>query len=190
MTNDRDIYSELYPYLHKDEEVLWIGQPTSFKASGRSIFTAVFSIFFMVFAIFWMAGASAVGGPFFLFGFPFLIIGAIMFYTTTFGHKNGLRKSIYAVTQSRAIIIITLPRKGTSCKEYVFSELKSINLENVKGEVGTIRFEDINLIHYEYGRYTRARSSSYYPERELTTAFIMINDVHTVYHMIYERLAK
>ncbi len=191
MTNNSDLYFELRPYLHTNEQVLWSGRPNVIKLSGKSIYTTVFSAIFMSFAVFWMIGASAAGGPFFLFGIPFFFVGAGLFYSTTIGHKNGLKNSIYAVTETRAIIIVTLPRKGTSCTEYVFSNLSSVNLENVKDDVGTIRFENVTLYDYEYGGYSsRRRTTTYIPEREFTTAFVMINDVHSVYHMISERLGR
>ncbi len=190
MTNNSELYNELRPYLHPNEEVLWVGKPTSAHISKRTVYPAIFAVFFMGFSIFWMAGASASGGLFFLLGIPFFLVGAGLFYSTMLGQKNGLKTSIYAVTETRAIIIVTLPRIGTNCREYVFSNLSSVSLENVQNGIGTIRFEDVAVYHYEYGTYNRRRTSSYSPERELTTAFVRIDDVHAVYHLISERLGR
>ncbi len=190
MINDIQLQGEIRPYLHPNEEILWVGRPTSTRMLKRSIFPAFFSIFFIGFAIFWMASAAMVGGMFFLFGIPFLLVGGGMLYSATIGQKNTLQKSVYAVTETRAILLVTLPRTGTNCKEYIFSNLSSVTLENVQDDVGTIRFEDIDLYHYGYGRYNRHRGAGYSIEHEFTTAFVMIDDVHKVYHLISERLGK
>ncbi len=190
MTYNNDIYYEIRPYLHPNEEILWAGRPTSNSLSGKARFSALSSVFFIGFAIFWMAMASMAGGPFFLFGIPFLIVGVIQFYKTTFAQKNGLKTSIYVVTETRALIIVTQPRTGTNCKEYVFSNLPSVTLENVQNDIGTIRFEAVEMYQYEYRGFNRRHTTAYYPERELTTAFVMINDVHKVYHLISERLGR
>ncbi len=190
MTFDTELYNKLRPYLRDDEEVLWIGKPAALNLPKRSAFTVIFAAFFLSFAIFWMFAASSAGGFFFLFGIPFVLVGAGMLYGTTIGHKNGLKNSVYAVTEKRAIILTENQRSGVNCKEYVLANLASVNLENVRDNVGTIRFEDVEVYNYDYGRYNRRRSSTYYPERELTTAFVMIDDVHTVYRIISDRLGS
>ncbi len=189
MLANSELYREIQPYLHPDEEVLWMGRPMVNSVSAP-LYPVFFSLFFVGFSIFWMIGASAVGGLFGLFGIPFLCIGVGFLYSATIGRKNGLKQSLYAVTDTRAIIVVTLPRKGTTCKEYIFANLPSVNLENVKNDLGTIRFEELYVYHYDYGRYNRRRGTTYVPERELTTAFLMIENVHSVYHMISERLGK
>ncbi len=188
MTTNAELYNELRPYLHPGEEVLWAGKPASVHLPKNTFFPALFSIFFMGFSIFWMFGASMAGGIFFLFGIPFFLVGAVLFYKTVFGHSNGLKSSIYAVTETRALITVTTRQRGTTCKEYVFSNLSSVSLENVKDGVGTIRFEDLNKYHYHYGRYGSRPAVGYSPEDDLVCAFFMINDVHSVYHLISERI--
>ncbi len=188
--NNSELYSELRPYIHSDEEILWIGKPTSSKPPKNAILDSVFAAFFMVFAMLWMAIVSTSGGfgsILFIFGIPIWLVGIGIIYNATLGRTGKLKKCIYAVTQTRAIILQNHPRKGVSCKEYVFSELSNINLQHVRGTVGTIRFEEM-LIYHEY--YGRRRSVRYSVERELSTAFIMINDVQEVYHLISERLGR
>ncbi len=192
MINDLDLYNQLRPYLLSNETVLWTGTPATTRMPKSRLFPTVFALFFMAFSVFWMLAAATADGPFFLFGIPFFLAGAGLFYIATFGQKKGLKSSIYAVTETRAIILVSLPRTGVTCKEYVFSNLSCVNLENVKDNIGTIRFEEVNVYHYESGRYGRryTTTTTYAPERELTTAFVMIRDVHTVYHLIAERLPR
>ncbi len=187
MTYNTEIYNELRPYLHAGEDILWAGKPTSLKLSKNAKFPAIFSVFFMAFAVFWMFGASFAGGFFFLFGLPFLFVGAAIFYSTTFGYKQKLKSSIYAVTDNRAIIVIR-SRKGTNLKEYIFATLAGVNLEDVRDGVGTIRFAEPIIYQYNTA-YGRRRSATYSSDRELTTGFIMIDDVHSVYHLISERIS-
>ncbi len=189
MIYDNELYRELRPYLNSDEAVLWVGKSTGKAMYKGALFTAVFSLFFMVFSVVWMTSAAMAGGPFFLFGIPFLLIGVGLFCGTTVGRKKGLMKSIYAVTERRAIILAKMPFTGTRCKEYIFSNLQYICLENVKNGVGTIRFEDPSIYHYRSDMYTRT-DFSYNSGRDLTTGFIMIDNVHDVYRMISERLGK
>ncbi len=190
MLGNTELYHQVQPYLHPGEDILWIGKPASSEMPKTAIFPMVFSIFFIGFSIFWMLTAASMSGIFALFGLPFLLAGLGLLYGTTLGRKNAMKSAVYAVTETRAIIVVSLPRTGTNCKEYVLSNLPSVNLENVKGQIGTIRFEDPTVYHYDYGRYNRRRTSTYSPERELTTAFLMIDNVHYVYHLISERLGR
>ncbi len=189
MTGNKELYSAVSPYLHAGEEVLWLGKPGTARTSGTAVFSVVFSLFFMGFSVFWMLLASLAGGFFFLFGLPFFLVGAFLLYSATLGRKRILQRTVYAVTDTRAIIIVDRARTGTSCAEYVFSNLSSIDLENVRDGVGTIRFARTVVNAYGGVRYGR-RSASYEPEREFTTAFLMIDDVHSVYHLISDRLGR
>ncbi len=189
-----ELYDALRPYLRPGEQVLWMGQPTQTRAPGNVVFMTVFSLFFAGFAVFWMAMAATAGGFFFLFGVPFLLVGAGLLYSTTAGRKKALGSSVYAVTETRALILVTLPLRGTDMREYVFSMLSGVNVENVQGNVGSIRFEDAHAVQFEhgvrYGRYRRGSTVSYSTDRDLMTAFLAIENVHSVYHMISERIGK
>lgn len=188
--NYNDLYRELQPFLRHNETVLWIGVPGKIPASHTPPFLPIFAIFWMTFAVFWTITATAIGGPFGLFGIFFIIVGGTLFYTAFFGKRKLLQTAIYAVTDRRAIIL-TRDRNGTNCTEYAFSSLSSVNLESVNGNTGTIRFaEEQVYVEYRNGLSRRRTMNTETVKRCAVTAFFMIDDVHRVYHIISEQLEK
>ena len=183
-----DLYQEIKPFLHPDETVLWTGTPGKIPASSTSPFLPIFAIFWMSFAIFWTIVATAIGGPFGLFGLFFIFFGGFIFYNAFFGKRNLLKTAVYAVTDRRAIII-THDRNGTNCTEYSFSNLSSVNLESVNGNTGTIRFaEEQVYVEYNNGWNRRRTMNPNNTQRSAVTAFFMIDNVHEVYRLISEQL--
>ena len=184
----RDLYSEVRPFLHPSETVLWTGNPGKIPSSQTSPILPVFALFWMGFAVFWTISATMAGGVFGLFGLFFIFFGGFMFYNIFFGKRNLLKNAVYAVTDYRAIII-THDRNGTNCTEYVFSALSSVNLESINGNSGTIRFAE-EQIYTEYNNgWNRKRTISHANiQRSAVTAFFMIDNVHEVYRLISEQL--
>ncbi len=166
------------PYLYSGEEVLWTGHPYRSVPYRIPVAGAVFSIFWLGFAVFWTVSASAVGGAFGLFGLPFIGVGCILVYSMTIGERKKLRRTVYAVTDRRAIIL-TMDSRGTNCHEYLLSNLSGISLESVQGDVGTIRLVPKEIYYDHRGRRKNATP-------DLTTAFLMIDNVQSVYRIICE----
>ncbi len=184
----RDLYQEIKPFLYSDETVLWTGMPGKIPASQTPPFLPIFAIFWMSFAVFWTISATAIGGPFGLFGVFFIFMGGMLFYNAFFGKRSLLKNAVYAVTDRRAIII-THDRNGTNCTEYSFSNLSSVNLESVNGNTGTIRFaEERMYVEYNNGWNRRRTINTDTVKRSAVTAFFMIDDVHEVYRLISEQL--
>ena len=189
MTADR--YTDmavLRTFLHDGEEVLWTGRPYSGAPYRPPLSGVISSLFVVCFSLFWMA-LAATGSPFFaLFGTPFLAIGLYTFATVVFGAKRQMARTLYAVTDRRAIIL-TENRRGTECTEYVFSRMQSVRMDRVQGNVGCIRFRDD--IPYGGVNYRVATTRYHVPAssgNELRMAFLMIDNVHTVYRLISERI--
>ncbi len=185
-TDGRDMRAELAPYLHEGEELLWVGQPyTTAKCKPHPV-TLLFMLLWTGFALFWTVMATSLGGPFGLFGIPFLVIGCGVLYGITVGGKKRAQSTVYAVTDRRAIIL--QGGRSTRMTEYVFSRLPSISLENVQGTTGTIRFLP-SPVYTRYGtRYGRGASMTV-TEAE-STAFLSIDDVQKVYNLISERMSE
>jgi hypothetical protein len=182
----RDLRAEIAPYLHPDETLLWVGQPYTSKKFRPNPLMVVFMLFWFGFAVFWTVTASAAGGFFGLFGIPFLLIGGFMLYTLLIGQKKQLERTVYAVTERRAIIL-SADRRGTDCTEFLFSRLPNISMEEVNGTTGTIRFLPDTPYYgtsFESPRMRRNRAADY----ELRSAFLAIDDVQTVYRLISEQM--
>jgi len=190
MINQSELYRELQPYLHGDEQILWTGKPYTSRSYHISPFVAIFSLFWCGFAVFWMIAATSMGGPFGLFGIPFVCIGVYLLYSVFIGQKKTLESAVYAVTDRRAIILLH-ERTGVNVTEYVFANLSSVGLEDVQGSTGTIRFASpISYYgHYGHGHYGR-RHGTYDRRRELSTAFLAIDNVHEVHRMISEQIGR
>ncbi len=181
----RDLRAELSPYLHKDEEILWMGQPYTTTKYKPNPFLLIFMLVWTGFAVFWTVAASTAGGLFGLFGLPFLAVGIGMLYMATIGGKKRMQNTVYAVTDRRAIILTN--GRSTNMTEYIFSRLPSISLEQVQGTTGTIRFQPEVIYHNYRGRYNR-RSSMTITESD-NMAFVAIDEVQKVYNLISERIS-
>lgn len=188
---DNELYEQIRHYLHEDEQVLWSGRPCSASKPRISPYLAVFTVFWLGFAVFWTVMATAMGGAFGLFGIPFIFIGGTLFYKTFFGNAKMLKNTVYVATDRRALIISN-ERHGTTCNEYNYSKLKNVNLSEVKGLVGTIRFENGFYDDYSYadrGYYYRRRGV-YSVDHQYKTVFYQIENVHEVYRIISERVSQ
>ncbi len=187
MTYNNDIYYQLKPYLNPDETLLWTGKPAAKPPMPNAPFLAVFMVFWFGFAVFWTVTAAAAGGFFAIFGIFFIFFGVFAFYNALFGQNRILKNAVYAVTEHRAIIL-TNGKNGMNCTEYIFANLPHISLDSVNGTVGTIRFVQ-NMPQYDYyggRRYRRTHSVQW----QTQTAFIMIEDVHSVYRLISEQIGR
>lgn len=180
-------YMLLRPYLQDGEEVLWTGKPYASTPFVPNIGTVIFSIFWLGFALFWTAGASLAGGFFGLFGLPFIGVGCFLLYSTLFGQKRQYQKTLYAVTDRRAIILVE-GRHGVNCTEFSFATMQNVTMSAVRGEAGTILFP----VFYTQAPYisshrgsTVFQSTSHTPQHQ---GFFMIDNVHSVYRLISERI--
>jgi len=112
--------SELSPQLRtlvdaeirSGERIIWLDQPIPGRMARSTLPIVLFGIPWTAFAIFWMAGASGFKRPDFshgfgffpLFGVPFVLIGFGML-SSPFWARRSSRRSIYVLTDKRAIVI-------------------------------------------------------------------------------------
>jgi hypothetical protein len=83
-------------YFLPDEYELWRGKSKGMDPHQKMIMIP-FGIVFLVFALFWTVSASAVGGPFGLFGLPFIAVGAYI----VFGQNIVGKKTYYVITNKK-----------------------------------------------------------------------------------------
>jgi hypothetical protein len=99
------------------EQLIWQGKPYAGRSALRkAAYTFPFGIFFFGFSLFWIHGAymaqdkatSQFGFPFWLFGIPFVIVGACMVLAPAW-HFFRATATTYALTDRRAIMDVSGP---------------------------------------------------------------------------------
>lgn len=189
MTNDR--YQEmtiLRTFLHEGEELRWTGRPYASVPYRPAPTFLLSALFVLGFSVFWMAMAAQAPGPFFLFGTPFLLMGVYLVYNATVGTKRALKRTLYAVTDRR-VLIIRENRRGTECSDYVLSRLCGVDVMNLRGNAGSIRLRDGRAHIVEEGHaYIRVgnRRHAVVSEASVRDVLLMIDNVESVYRMISE----
>jgi hypothetical protein len=103
MTIDRNL-------LDPGESVVWSGRPNALRyALTLSWYTFLFGIFFFGFSLVWISiawgKAPKDGNFFFLFGIPFVVIGAGLVLSPLWHLWRGARAT-YALTNRRAVTVI------------------------------------------------------------------------------------
>lgn len=173
----------LKTYLRDGETVLWTGTPYE-NASYHPPLVFIFGVLFWLgFVIAWMVIAARLGGLFALAGIPFLLIGGVMLWFLTFGIARRGKTTLYAVTETRALILYDTPH-GTDCLEYAFSRLSGVMLRHVRNGSGTIELvspESMVLQNMNYVAGRRARLAG--------GTFEMISNPERVYRLISERIS-
>lgn len=183
------LYTELRPYLHDGEEVLWTGRPYASVPYRPHIGTMLFSLFWLGFAIFWTVGASAADGFFGLFGLPFVGMGFFLLYNVFIGKGRQYEKTVYAVTNRRAIILMHTYR-GVECTEFSFANMQNVTMSAVRGSTGSILFPYYYL-QTPYNSSHRGRVTIGSPTQSTQPhGFYMIDNVQQVYHLISEQISK
>lgn len=177
--NQIDPMRVIKPYLQEGEEILWTGRPYTTVPCRAPLSGKIFALFWLGFSIFWTVSVVSLGGGFMgIFGMVFVGIGVYLLYGVTIGQKKQYAATAYAVTTRRAIIV-TRGRQGVNCHEYPLEGLDNISLEDVVENTGTIRLVPQQVY---YDREGRSRNAT----PDITTAFLMIDDVHKVYRILLE----
>lgn len=96
------------PYLLTDEELLWLGKPSSWAIfSAQDIIMIPFSLLWGGFAISLTSNAAGMGAspPFLLWGMMFVVIGQYLIWGR-FVHKYWVRRNTtYAITDKRVFVL-------------------------------------------------------------------------------------
>jgi hypothetical protein len=105
------------PLTDPGEKLIWSGNPIPARyALRKASYRFLFGIFFFGFSLFWINGAYTAGGrganqlgfPFWMFGLPFVIVGASMVLSPAWQYFRGMQTT-YALTDRRAIMNISGP---------------------------------------------------------------------------------
>jgi hypothetical protein len=174
---------EISRYLDSGESVLWAGAPRQgLVLRASDIFMIPFSLLWGGFAIFWLVGAAAAGAPpFFLaFGVPFVVIGLYMIIGRFFVDARQRAKTLYAVTDRRAMIVSGLFSR--SINSLPLDSLSDVTLTEKSDRTGTITFGRPNPMGLFYPAGMQWPGMSQYQ----SPAFDMIDNVKVVHDHILE----
>lgn len=173
--------------LNRDERLLWAGQPIAGRAGKGSLGIVLFGVPWTAFAIFWTVtafwmtnkGSSSTPLPFRLFfplfGVPFVLVGVWML-TTPFRMRNAAQKTVYALTDKRALILTPAWRSGVSVRTIAPEELTDRTRTQDPDGSGTITFNRLTTMQHRSGH----DSGTY----NLTVGFENIPDVRDVDSLI------
>jgi hypothetical protein len=135
--------------LRSGERILWTAQPIAARLSRASWPIVIFGIFWTAFSVFWVAAAgwgtsrSSTPGPFKLFplfGVPFVLIGIGMLTSPIWMRKKAA-KTVYMITDQRAVILSEGIRGKTRVESYAPAQLQSITRDQFADGSGDLIFE-------------------------------------------------
>ena len=173
----------LRPYLNENEHVLWSGSPCTTRKNKANVYALGFMLFWTGFAVFWTLSASFAGGFFWMFGIVFLVIGFFNLYQLVIAPQKKFPRTVYAVTDTRAIILIP-SKKGYNMTSYMFGSMPGVNLSDIEGDSGSIVFLLGNVASDKYGFAMRNVNFDPVP----TDRFLLIDGVNEVYHLIIDQI--
>ncbi len=156
----------------KDEKILWTGQPKKgFVLTIRDILQILAGLFFIGMGSFFEYGAIQSFDLFaMIFGLLFLLPGLCMVLGNISSRNYQTKRTYYAVTNQRIIILINSSNKKV--ESIVINQIPVLNKTVKKDGSGTIRFDN-----------SGAGENSYSVE---ALSFDNIMDVDTVYRMIID----
>jgi hypothetical protein len=171
--------------LHTDpgERLLWSGNPAPVRyALRKASLRFLFGIFFFGFSLFWIDGAYTAtskgsdpfGFPFWMFGIPFVVVGASMVLSPLWQYFRATRTS-YALTDRRVIMDIAGP----------FPRRTSVPLNQVP-------FVDVRAPRNGLGHVLFQEGVASYSNRGMTQrdGFIAIGDAAQVGQMLRSAIDK
>jgi len=167
--------------LNPGEKIIWSGQPQQgLILRPADALMIPFSLLWGGFAFFWEFGVIKSGAPFFfmLWGIPFVLVGLYMIFGRFFVDMAQRRKTYYALTNERAIIISGLLNQNI--KTLKLQQIPEINLSTRSNSLGTITFGASHPMAWMY-------SGSGFPNMgryNIAPGFEMIDDARTVYQHI------
>jgi hypothetical protein len=132
---------EIQNLLAPGEQMLWSGQPRSGLAfRGSDALAIPFSLMWGGFAFFWEYSVFQSNAPLFfrLWGVPFVLVGLYLIVGRFFLDAWTRRKTHYALTENRALIVCGLFSRRTTSLD--LQTLSNVSLSEGSGGEGTITF--------------------------------------------------
>ncbi len=144
------VEAEFTSTLMTGEHILWAAesnQKIGLAGGCSSAPTLIFSFMWLGFACFWTLTASFMGGPFGLFGLPFIAIGIFILVQSL-----NVGKKYYAVTNMRV-----LRKERGKLYAHRLEEINNVQMGRISGNTGYITFIPAGGRGYRVnGRYVEA----------------------------------
>jgi hypothetical protein len=176
--------SELFKNdLLNDEKILWIGQPeTSVMLTRDDFLPILFGSVFLIMGVIYEMSVFNDGELFpFLFGLLFVIVGAYLLFGRFIQKKYLKKRTYYAVTHQRVLILTNFMSKGLQSK-YIH-KISDINKTVSNSGIGTIQFDNYPCTHYNGENIDYKRSFIGFGFDPIPT-FYDIKGVDNIYHLI------
>ncbi len=183
------------PELIPDERLIWAGTPTLGRIFHKEdLFLVPFSLLWGGFALFWEAGVLGYWGrgsnprtPWnfgIIWGIPFVLVGQYFIWGRFFYAEWNKRRTFYAVTNQRVIVVQDRPNRKTA-SAYI-DTLPVLIKEAGSGTIGTLRFSEPD------SPWSRRRGWSAWDSMAIgaTPVFVDIEDVNAVYLVVAELRQK
>lgn len=167
--------------MEPGERIIWSGQPQQgLMLRPGDAFTIPFSLLWGGFAFFWEFNVVAGGAPFIfmIWGIPFVLIGIYMILGRFFVDSAQRRRTYYALTNQRVIIISGL--FGQNTKSLLLGQLPEINITTRKNGKGTITFGSVQPMSWMPAGMGFPNISRY----PVAPSFEMIDNAKVVYQHI------
>jgi hypothetical protein len=164
-------------------------RPRPILFTGAALGAFLFAIPWTLFALFWICGAAGFQIPqqfglgllFPLFGVPFVLIGIAMLCTPLLVRRN-LKKTVYAITDRRAIIFDGGFR-STNILSFTPSQLHKLRRKEKSNGYGDIVFD-------EYAPTEHERETARSPNLVPTDSFLNISQAKEVERLLKELAAQ
>lgn len=172
-------------YLDSGETILWRGQPKQgVRLQASDALMIPFSIMWGGFAIYWEVMAFNSGAPFFfrLWGVPFVLIGLYMMVGRFYGDAVIRKKTLYAVTSKRALIISGFFSR--SLKSAELKTLATVEFSERSDRSGTIIFGHSQIPNF------LLNSGMPMSGKQLPPMFVGIDDAKSVYDKVRDAQKK
>jgi len=171
--------------LGPGERLLWTGAPRQgLLLRPSDAFMVPFSLLWGGFAIFWETSVLAMGGPVFfaIWGVPFVLVGLYMIVGRFFVDARVRAKTIYALTDRRAIVVSGL--FSPTVRSVELASMPELSIAERANGTGTITFGSPATGAAWFGGMPWPGMSG-----KLTPAFELVAEVRTLYQRVREAQA-
>ncbi|QQR85201.1 MAG: hypothetical protein IPJ76_11300 [Flavobacteriales bacterium] len=165
--------------MNAEERILWQGQPKQgLRVRTHDLFLIPFSLLWCGFAVFWTVSVIATSAPFIMkiFGLAFVGIGMYFVFGRFLVESYQRRHTWYTLTDQRAIITATAPRRIDRSVD--LHSVTNVSVETQHGGWGTVLLGPAPAM--PFSRIGFGRNNAGPP------AFDVVQDAASIYSMIVD----